>query len=127
MADAVSYKRKEAHTITMPSELDEAFGKSELFDLPEYPTESKDAKYLEELRFKIEDKSKETGREVVLGVWLRPYGGPSQVAGFCYYDRKEAEKLLKLSKDEEYSVDPFFGFFSKNWFDERIAILKPKA
>ena len=126
MPDTVSYNRNKVHNITMPSELDEAFENSELFDLPEYPRESRDVKYLEELKAKLEAESKKRSKEVVLGVWLRPYGGAGQIAGFGYYERKEAERLTKISKDYEYSVDPFFGFYDMTWFDESIATLKSR-
>ena len=121
MANAASYNRKGAHNITMPSELDEAFKRSSLFKLNDHPGSSRDVLYLEELKLRLKEESKNQSKELVIGIWSRPYGGPAQIAGYAFYERNEAEYLIKLSKDEQFSVDPFFGgFYDEKWFDERI-------
>lgn len=107
------------------SELDKAYGNVQLLRLLEHPGASKDIEYIKKLKTGLAAESIIRSQELVIGVWARPYGGPAQIAGYAYYTKDEARRLVELSKAEQFSVDPFFGgFYDGTWFDKRIESLQ---
>ena len=112
---------------TVPSELDETYLNSILFDLPEHPHCSKEIRYLREIKRMLEKESEKQNKDLVIGFWSRPRGAPGKV-NYGFYEKEEAIRLLKLSKTEQFSVDPYFGgFYDKSWFNKRIKMIKLKT
>jgi len=122
MPDTVSYNRNKVHNLDMAgTELDRLFAKCEKALIKENPRACRNVGYLEELQNEISARSQKLGEEVVLGIWVRPYGGPSHIAGYSWHAKSDADKMVQISKMYENSVDPFFGgYFDIKWIKEKI-------
>ncbi|HIK00547.1 TPA: hypothetical protein H1016_03335 [archaeon] len=122
MADAASYNRKGAHNIDMgKADILRAFEQSERIAIKEPLRTCKNPDYIQELFKYIQERSRQTNSEIVIGAWGRPYGGESEIAGYSLHTKEEAKGLLLISQRDHFSTDPFFGcFYDGEWFERKL-------